>query len=247
MLALRSTRLSQAGATTIRSYWLQRGLQIVFSGQRLIYVRNAAQNLTINGGPKSVASARGIAQGFGSTFGTGTTDCIQAPAILQRATSRSVVAHVYKNGTGGGGFGRIWNVLSASSGSEYLYTGSSDFLNYQRYCQSLASMVGYVSTGTVATGSWSVQGMSLDLIPVSPAANCLFYKDGVLVTSTSPSSSVSTWGDYGPNPIDFGNRASDGARVWDGMLGIVLIFGDAPMLTDAEHSTLAANPWQIFR
>lgn len=233
----------------IDPYWFSRGLSCVYIGNKLLWSRNSAVKLplTIGGTPKTVPSPVGISTGFGGTYGTGTTDLLTGPPLPHGGLrfGRSVVSHVYKNGNGGGGFGRIYDAGGTVAGSDYFYNGSSNFLTYAAFHSALGTHATWTSTHTIPTGRMSVQGFSLELTLAPKSA--YFYQDGkrtcVIAGANTGVYAVDTTSYR--RLITIGNRASDSARNWDGWIGSILIFDGVP-LTDAEHATLAANPWQVF-
>jgi hypothetical protein len=228
---------------------------MVYNGRRVVWSRrnSTGANPTIIGGPKAVATPKGVFNGFGAAYGTGTTDRVDANAILDApiSGSRSVVAHLYANGQGGGGLGRVFqNAVGAGNtgvGDEGLYlvsTGVPGALQFLRECTNVSS--GSYITGTAfPTGRWAVFGYSwLFDYPTNTVPFAAI--DGVPITANGTGSfpATGTWTAGTSQGMAFGNRPTDSARVWDGMHGPVLIFDG--YLTPQEHVLLVANPWQIF-
>lgn len=246
MPAVLVPRKVQPGAIPgIDPYWLRRGLSYVYMGNKLIWSRDTAVKLplTTGGTPKTLPSPWGIATGIGATYGTGTTDTLTGPTLVTGSSrgGRSIVAHVFKNGAGGGGFGRIFDAGNSGGGAEYLYNGVTNNLVFSCYIQSAASSTAWTSTHTIPTGQKSVQGISIDL--TTPGKSAYFYQDGVQ-TGVVSNAATGTYGVYN-NAVVVGNRTSDNARSWDGWIASVLIFDGVP-LTAAEHASLASNPHQIW-
>lgn len=227
-------------------YWKLRGLQFVFLGNRLIYDRDGSTStpLTVTGGPKFTTGPFGVAQGFGSTFGTGTTDRLDNVMLSPTATGyRSIVAHVYAKGGGGGGLGRVFQPSSGNGTNSpgeavFFFTGGVS-LSYLRYASTAAGQ--WYTTPAHPTGRWSTFGVTHDqtTIPTTPT----LYIDGASVGVTTPSAPS---GSYSTSRVShaFGNRPSDSLRNWDGLLGPILIFDS--LLSSEEHLSLTKNPWQVF-
>ena len=240
MLILQEPGVAAGFCRRPKAKWLAKGLAAVFAGGREIWSAYADYRpLAPTGGPKSLPSKFGIAQGFGATYGAGTTDRLDG-GILPRPASgwRSIVAHYWANSSGGGGLGRIFQDVSGGglSAGEALWT--SNGISYGLYGTTTS---GSWYAGTLATGRWQSAGVTHDqrtvnLVPV-------IYLDG---TSASVTTSLSASGSYQTTPCNMvlGNRASDSARVWDGMLGPTLFFDG--QLTAADHADLARDPLQVF-
>lgn len=222
--------------------WLEKGLELVFVGDQMVWSRSqtgGCLTLTKTGTPKTRLTKFGRLPGFGSTYGTGTTDRLDGGILPRPSTGwRSIVAHYWANSTGGGGLGRIFQDVSGGglAAGEALWT--SNGISYGLYGTTTS---GSWYAGTLATGRWQSAGVTHDqrtvnLVPV-------IYLDG---TSASVTTSLSASGSYQTTPCNmvWGNRPSDGARVWDGIIGPTLIFDGA--LTADDHFELDRNPWQVF-
>lgn len=232
----------QTGPIQLNPKWLAKGLSLVFAGNRLIYDRNSRpQTATLVGGPKLVVTPSGIATGFGSTYGTGTTDRIDGP-VLPAPTSgwRSIVAHFNAKTTGGAGFARIFQPTSGSGADagEALYFTGGGVLTYTKFATSTIGQWGTASA--IGLGVHTSFGLSHNQSVVGFAPSLFVAGKSSALTEYSASS-----GNYGAGvATSFGNRASDGARGWDGTLGIILFFDG--LLTVADHADLHANPWDVF-
>lgn len=246
-----ATRYSQpqSGPFIPSAYWLSRGLQLVFDGRRVVWSRRATAgiNSTTNGTPKAVAVPKGIATGIGATYGTGTTDRVDSGVLTSPTTGfRSVVAAVYANGQGGGSLGRVFQSTSgagnANAGDEGIWLAAG-LMSFTRVTSGLTGAQ-YSLTGAFPTGRWATFGYSfLGDYPTNTAP--ALYLDGVPGSVTTNQAATSAFSSSTSINIGWGNRASDSARSWDGMLGPVLIFDG--YLTPQEHAQLAANPWQVFQ
>ena len=235
---------SISGIATLQpsAKWLQRGLVLVmFGGKSVWSAQQGKRPLSQTGGPKVIGSKWGPAIGFGSTAGSGTTDRLDGGTLAPPASGwRSVVVHMHAISSGGGGLGRVYQDVSGTGGTsgETLYIGSGK-VEYLLYA---TGTIGDWSTfASVTTGAWSSIGITHDRRTV--AVNPVMYLNGA---STSVLTNASVSGTYGTATISlsFGNRASDGARNFDGWLGPILFFDGA--LTADEHASLARDPLQVF-
>lgn len=243
MLILQEPGVAAGFCRRPKAKWLAKGLAAVFAGGREIWSAYADYRpLAPTGGPKSLPSKFGIAQGFGATYGTGTTDRLDGGALPRPSTGwRSVVSQYYANSTGGGGLGRIFQDASGTglSAGETLWT-QSNAINYGIYASS-SSGAWFTPVSSLATGRWQSAGVTHDQRTVNVLPT--MYLDGA---SVAVNISQTASGTYQTTPCNmvWGNRASDSARVWDGMLGPTLFFDG--QLTAADHADLARDPLQVF-
>lgn len=157
------------------------------------------------GAPKGVPSLLGWGRGFGTTFGSGTTDGLQY--AYTPTTDWSLSAWFLRNGSGGGSLGRIVDY----AGQLVIYFDSAN-LRVIRY-----------TTGTA--GEW--------ICTVTPAASATrYYHLGIVQRGTAApvwtldgqvTGSTQSVGPSGtPLVVSgtacIGNRVSDSARGWDGVL-----------------------------
>lgn len=231
----------QSGPVQLNPKWLDKGLHLVFSGNRIIYDGNSRpQTATLVGGPKLVVTPTGIATGFGATYGAGTTDRIDGPVLPAPASGfRSIIAHFNARTSGGGGFGRIFQPTAGSgfdAGEALYFTGSS--LAYTKYA-------------TTAIGQWgATAAIGLDVqtsVGVSHNQSAVGFSPSLFVAGKPAALTIysTSAGNYGAGvATSFGNRASDGTRGWNGTLGIILFFDG--LLSATDHADLHANPWQVF-
>lgn len=214
---------------------------MVFLGNRLLWSRRTGDvPFTVSGGPKLTPSKFGLVQGFGATYGSGTTDRLDGGVLPRPASGwRSIVSHYYANSTGGGGLGRIFQDASGTGlqAGEALYISASN-IQYGLYG---TTSFGAWQTPALTTGRWQSAGITHDQRTVNVVP--VMYLDGGTV---SVSTITNASGTYQTTPCNlvWGNRASDGARNWDGLLGPTLIFDGA--LTAAEHAILDKNPWSVI-
>lgn len=244
-----ATRYSQpqSGPFTPSPYWLSRGLQLVFDGRRVVWSRrSSAGHSVVNGGtPKAKAVPRGIATGFGTTYGTGTSDRVDSGVLdAPRTGMRSVVAHLFVNGQGGGGLGRVFQNASGSGianvGDEAVYLNGGGML----FVRTTSSLTGasYTTTPAFPTGRWAVFGISFmgDYPTNTPAS---MYIDGVSVPVTITQAAGAAFTANTVQSLSWGNRGSDSARGFDGMIGPTVVF-DGNLSAD-EQVDLRDNPWQV--
>ena len=231
-------------------YWVARGLQIVYDGQRVAWSRvaPAIPTRTLGGTPKFRNSPKGMVAGIGAAYGTGTTDRIDSGTLkAPKSGTRSVVAHLFVNGTGGGGFGRVFQNASgsgiANAGDEAVYLNGGGML-FVRTTSSLSG-ASYTTTDAFPTGRWATYGYSfLGDYPTNTLPLVLI--DGVAQSAiTINAAAGSAFTANTSMAMSWGNRVSDSARSFDGMIGPVLIFDG--YLTPAEHRSLSLNPWQVFQ
>ena len=222
--------------------WRKRGLVAVFFGGSAVWTAWAGPRpFAPTGRPKPVGSKFGKVTGFGTTYGTGTTDRLDGGVLPRPASGwRSIVSHYYANGTGGGGLGRIFQDVSGTG----LQAGEAWWINLgMSYGLHASSQAGAWYTANISTGRWQSAGVTHDqrTVNVTP----VMYLDGSITTVTNTSSASGIY-DTTPCNMVWGNRASDGARGWDGILGPTFIFDNADGLTADEHATLDKDPLQVF-
>lgn len=239
--------IQQPGPISIAPYWLRRGLQMVVDNGVVVFNREnrAPAARTITGGPKSQPSKFGQVKGFGTTYGTGTTDRIDSGTLAPPSTSkRSIVAQLYPKTTGGGGLGRVYQDMtgSGSAAGEALWITSTTGITYSIRISASAATAQWVPASPLTLDRWQVLGFSVHYI--GSGSTGYAYIDGKLVASTVGGIAGSLPGTNPATNLTFGNRVGDGARGWDGMIGLILIFDG--FLEAKDHLALAANPRQVF-
>jgi len=233
------------GPIGLNPYWTARGLTLVFHGDRVLYDSSAsATALKIgNGTPKRKITAKGAAQGCGSTYGSGTTDRLDGGVLkAPKSGYRSIVALLYANSTGGSALGRVFqdSVGTGATHGEGLY-----------FTSAVAGSIQYVwSDGTLADGcylnsafpltQWATIGVTAS-VQVGVHSGAMYVNGLAVATLTN---NVATTALPADTALTFGNRTSDSARGFDGLIGPVLFFDG--QLTAAEHLALSQNPWQVF-
>lgn len=173
-----------------------------------------------------------MARGFGATYGVGPTDSIEIP-YSTHGTQRTYAAWCYRNGAGGGNLGRIFDKRTSGAESElvHFYETESRF----KFLRLWSSQMGKWSiSDTIGTGAWFWIAVTYD--SGSTANNAVFWLNGSKPTTlreTAPSGSLINNAD---NYV-IGNRKSDNARAWDGMIAEFAIWDR--ILADAELEALA--------
>lgn len=227
--------------------WLARGLTFLNLGNGRYWQKNKGWmgTGTIAGTPKNVAGKMGVSKGFGATLGTGTTDRIDAGYVpIQQAPYRSIVAHIYANSSGGGGLGRVFQDVSgtgltAGDDNVWFQTGGI----YMAYTRRASGTNGqWTPTIAQPLGRWSSFGVSHD--QTSIGSSPVLYVDGISGAISTATSTSGTYTAVGTT-LSWGNRSSDSARNWDGLLGPTAFFDC--LLTAQEHVSLSANIWQLLK
>lgn len=239
----------QKGPFKPSTYWLNRGLEMVFLGGRVVWNRDPAAVDIVSvgaGTPKTIVAKSGLVQGFGTTYGTGTSDYLTGQKLRPPTINvgRSIVAHVYPKTTGGGGLGRIFQDVSGDglAKGESFYISTVPGITFGYTDASSAHSSAWTPSFTVPTARWMVLGISVPF-STSGGTTASGYLDGVVKATATNGYSVTTTSNA-PTNMAWGNRPSDSLRCFDGMIGAVLIFNG--VLTALEHALLAANPWQVF-
>lgn len=177
-----------------------------------------------------------MSRGFGSTFGVASTDKITINSYVQPSIFTFSI-WLYRNGTGGGGGGRIFdqtNTLSAifvSGGGTtiafvWFFSGSSGTWTFT----------------LPSTGVWHHLCIVYDATNTSNVP--IIYIDGVAQTlsATQPTGTVGTQN----GPPFLGNR-TDGTRNWDGLMAHFAQWNNQ-LLTASEVSALSSgvNPLMLY-
>ncbi len=162
-------------------------------------------------------------------------------ALASDATIRSYSIWAYRDTTGEGGLGRIFDRANNSAGAmEQLYVLSGGDYSYERVWSGAASEWVKVAP---ATGSWHHVLITYD--GSSTANNASIYYNGTLQTSLTtylvpPSGSLVT----STQPFNVGNRA-DSARTWDGRLAEFAVWDRLLDSTDASNLAAGRNPLTV--
>lgn len=152
-----------------------------------------------------------MSRGFGTTFGAATTDLITTRATTALQSQHTVAAWVYIHGTGGGAQGRIFSTPAFATAGWIMNAGGS----LMQIAEDFTVTDGVFTYPNPTFDKWhhlcfTYDGSSTANLPV-------VYVDGATVTVsalTTPSGVFATGG----GAITLGNRTSDSARNFDGML-----------------------------
>lgn len=247
MLALKSTRLSQAGATQID--WgnpICKDLVMVVSANRTWSGTTGAGVLTPVNTPAEKVVTLGKSMGFGTTD-AGNTNSYFTGAVLPGITkgARSGIAVILPRSAGGGNIGRVFNNAAGTgidvANSEGLWMDASNRLLITACATTGTCQIGF--TG-ITLGVWQTVGFSQDRTVINSIPTNVFINgvpsSAVNVNNTNSGSFTSA-----PQNITIGNRPSDTARTWDGQIALIAYFDR--LLSSAELASLTTNPWQIFR
>jgi len=193
-------------------------------------------------GAKRYTTSRGIAYGFGSGFGTTTTDILKTQ-FNQHSTLRSYFGISMATG-GASNLGRVFDKRSGATDSEHLLVETSAVNKLIRYGRQWAALSQWSSpVDSIVLGrefTWSL----------SYAANAntddpVLYVDGVPVAVTVTARAASSSVVNNTNFYTLGNRDSDKGRGTIGYTTLWLVFDR--ILSATEHRSLHDNPWQIFK
>lgn len=192
-------------------------------------------------GAKRYTTSRGIAYGFGSGFGTTTTDILKT-RFNQHSTLRSYFGISMATG-GASNLGRVFDKRTGATDSESLLVETSAgnlLIRYGRQWTGLAQWSSPVDS--IVLGREFTWGVNYDSSEPSNAPE--LYVDGTSRTVTVTSLAYGTM----VNNTDYytlGNRDSDKARGTIGYTTLWLVFDR--ILSATEHRSLHENPWQIFK
>ena len=192
-------------------------------------------------GAKRYPGVRGMGYGFGSGFGTTTTDIVKTQ-FKQHSTLRSYFG-ISMATDGASNLGRVFDKRTGATDSENLLVETSEGNKLIRYGRQWTGLAQWSSPiNSIVTGREFTWGVNYDSSASSNAPE--LYVDGTsrTVTVTAAASGSLT------NNTDFytlGNRDSDKARGTIGYTTLWLVFDR--ILSAAEHLSLHSNPWQIFK
>lgn len=214
---------------------ITRGMSLCVDKERINVISGKATTVV---GTKYTTGLKGIASGFGATFGAGATDSITTD-LTAHATYRTYLSVATRNGLGGGSGGRLFEKRTAGAVVEAWYSnaGGSTLDFWKQYS-------GATSLLTVpAPANNKPFALAIAIDSTAPGSYPSCYKDGVKVTVSGSTSSgtVTTNADA----YVIGNRTNDNARNWDGEIYLT-VFWDR-LLSETELASVTANPWQIFQ
>ncbi len=154
------------------------------------------------------------ARGFAATFGAGTTDK-SVTSYTSNAAVRTIQSFVYMHGYGGGSLGR-WYDKGNPNDQVFVRPGIEHGLGYERFfSNALADWRQLDTPSTPQTDTWELVHLAHDA--TSDANEPIFYHNGTANTWEYEKPFSGTLLDNS-TALTWGNRNSDNARVWDGML-----------------------------
>ena len=175
-----------------------------------------------------------MARGFGTSLGVGGTDKITT-ALDHITAARTYVVRIYRNGAGGGNFGRIFG----NSSDLLLCDSAGNFLQFNRgFSTTGGAWKGGVGVGSTLNAPYVV-GLSHDGSTSAPT----MYRNGLgvaVTTITAPVGSITLTS----STFLVGNVAAS-TRVWDGYISDFYVFDS--VLTAKEHEELASNIGALWR
>ena len=246
----RRVRTSQPQTPTrLSSYWVSRGLVLAIQ-QDWYATPSGIFPLVRTNSPANLPSAKGRVSGFGTTYAGNTNSYLTGPVLTHPKSGwRSWFVLLYANSTGGSGFGRVFQHATGTGadgagGEAILCVGTTNELRYEKFPTLGSSLVSeYKSPAAIPLNTWTSYGIThqqvfTDTLPQG-------YKNGVAETwSILTACGAGSISASPPTSLAIGNRPSDTARTWDGMIGIQLYFDGA--LSAADHAAIHANPSQVF-
>lgn len=235
------------------AYWRSRGLVLSFLGDRLVYSRDTPviPSLTNTGTPKRQSGPHSDAVGFGTTFGTGTTDMLTGGVlpVSLRTQARSIFSSLYLVSYGGGNFGRVFQDVSGTgvSGGEALYPSNVSTITYNNFKTSAATVISWIFPTSAPTARWFTLCLSIPDITGTSAITGRCYIDGKLSSTVANNTAAGAITSNVATNLTWGNRTTSGDRGLDGMIGVTHFFEEA--LSPEDAAALDANPncvWEVL-
>jgi hypothetical protein len=158
-----------------------------------------------------------MARGFGATRGVGSTDVIGTTVNLTPLSTISFFCFAYRNGGGGGGFGRIFDI-STSKAALYHDQSAGQIVFQYGWSTATNSFALWRATAP-SSGAWHSIGVTYD--PSSTSNDPIIYVDGVSVSITEQSAPSGTAITDNTSGMRIGNRVTTVDRNWDGDLARV--------------------------
>ena len=183
------------------------------------------------------------ARGFGTTYGAGTTDAVQTGYTTAIGSTITISAWFYRNGAGGGSFGRIFDQNSATATQAvYIDDNTAALANTMsfNYGGSTAGHNGKWHWTTPSSSAWHHLVVTFNGTGVN---NPTVYIDGSTVTATLDTTFTNPGGQTTGN-IMIGNRA-DGIRGWDGKLAEVGYWGAILTANEVKSLSKGISPFKI--
>jgi len=233
-MSIRYTQPQNGPAQIDWSNPITRGMSLCVGQDKRNLISNKQATVT---GTKRTVGAKGVANGFGATFGAGTTDAIVTD-LTAHSQQRTYLTVATRNGVGGGSGGRLLEKRTAGAVVEAWYNnaGGSTIDFWKQYSGANALYNVPVPTNNIPFA------MAISVNGDAPTGYPSCYRDGkkLTVAGTTSSGTVTT----NTDAYVIGNRTNDSARNWDGEIYLT-VFWDR-LLNESELSSVTANPWQIF-
>lgn len=230
----------QPSAPIVAPEWIAKGLTSFFLDGKYYVVGAPATQLAVNGNPVRRMSKHGPCMGFGTTWGSGTTDAlIGAPLPPPISRKRSLFAIGYAQ-TQSGVLFTDQSVTQLSS-KEAIWWGTGDSVTLFYLTQTTGGYAQYgPSNSTIPASSWWTYGMSHDRsVRNAPT----FFVNGTKRTTLTTFAGSGSYVD-GTTNMMLCNRWEGYDQALSGMF-VLLLFFDG-YLSDTDHVSLHANPWQVF-
>lgn len=245
---LRRVRTSQPQTPTrLSPYWVSRGLVLAIQ-QDWYATPYGTFPLVKTNSPANLPSAKGRVSGFGTTYAGNTNSYLTGPVLTHPKSGwRSWFVLLYAASTGGGGIGRVFQHATGTggdgAGGEGLFcVATTNELRYQKWNNG-TFVSEYKTPAAITTNAWTSYGLTHQQIVGDTLPNG--YKNGVAETwSILTANGQNNLSSAPLTTMAIGNRPSDVARTWDGMIGVQLYFDG--FLSAADHAALHANPYQVF-
>ena len=237
------------GPAPIKRLYLNKGLHAISVGNGYFWSLGSGWSggSSYSGPPKKLPSPYGSMFGYGVTSGTNINDRTSGPTIPASTAFRSLVSYFLAVNAGGQNAGRIFNGAGETgldANNESMgWTISGGAGNNIRYTATGNSVAGQWYLPFSTFGIWASVGISQN----RPAlANPDGYVNGEVATISTASAvgAAYTARNFG---LNIGNRSSDNARVWEGLLGPLYMFSHpSAALTAEDHRVLGKNPLALF-
>ncbi len=201
-----------------------------------------AQQAATTVGVKMLSTPDGVVGGFGAAVGTSSTDRITTGLTGEFPSSgRSYIFRFRRNGSGGGGLGRLFDKTSGGSGQFAMWYASRASISYGFYTGSTERNIDIPGTATTAAPG---QDCILIVTHAYDGATSTIngYTGGQRVLTDSVVAGALR--DAPATPFTIGNRASDSARGWDGSIELAGVID--LVLSPDQASALSVGIYQVL-
>lgn len=237
------------GPAPIKRLYLNKGLNCVCMGNGYFWSLGSgwSPGSSYVGPPKKLPSPYGSMFGYGGTSGTGINDRMSGPTIPASVTFRSLVSFFLAVNAGSSNAGRIFN-----GAGETGLDANNESMGWT-ISGGAGNNIRYTATGNSVSGQWYLPFSTLGVwgsVGISQNRPALANPDGYVngepatVATASAAAVAYTVRNFG---LNIGNRSSDNARVWEGLLGPLYFFSHpTAALTAEDHRILGKNPLALF-